>query len=437
VGAPLCNVHRVALSKERQRSSICLLIVARLRGGIAPPLTWESPSIELDFLLAIIAYVLAALWVTLPAIYAAQFARSKPIGSTIVALGIAMTGYGILCAELKLAGVWTGRFELPDIFMTVVNLGVYAGGPLLLIAAVFAAAREHRARIAWLAIALVPWQLAYAMAGQFGAQWLWYAGEVWAFFGPLLLTYAILSRRTVDVGFVLNRAVVFSGVSLVLLGAFVLVEWLLTDFLSAESRTANVAVTAAIAVGLGLSVRFIHARIERVVDRVFFARRHAAEQAIRAFAQDAPYVTDERVLLERSATVLEHATNAEFVNVLTEDGNGYAGIDENDPAIVRLRSTRRPVDLHEVSTAVDGEIAFPMGARGRLLGIIVLGPQTSGEAFAPDEVEAIAALSHSVGIAFDNLQARNGSSNATIEQALTGIRQSIEALRGEMRRAEP
>ena len=47
-------------------------------------------------------------------------------------------------------------------------------------------------------------------------------------------------------------------------------------------------------------------------------------------------------------------------------------------------------DLHDVPKKIDGEIAFPMGSRGRLLGVIVLGPQTSGEAFAPDEIEAVA-----------------------------------------------
>ncbi|HTA38335.1 MAG TPA: hypothetical protein VK760_04640, partial [Candidatus Acidoferrales bacterium] len=52
-----------------------------------------------------------------------------------------------------------------------------------------------------------------------------YANGVSAIVTPLVLTYVALNRRLIDVGFILNRTVVFAIVSSIVIGVFVLVEW--------------------------------------------------------------------------------------------------------------------------------------------------------------------------------------------------------------------
>ena len=47
-----------------------------------------------------------------------------------------------------------------------------------------------------------------------------------------------------------------------------------------------------------------------------------------------------------------------------------------------------------------------MLARGRLLGILLLGERAGGEAYAPDEVEALSQFAHGVGSALDALADR-------------------------------
>jgi hypothetical protein len=47
-----------------------------------------------------------------------------------------------------------------------------------------------------------------------------------------------------------------------------------------------------------------------------------------------------------------------------------------------------------------------MSARGRLVGVLAIGPKRLGESYAPDEREAIAQLAHGVGIALDVLTVR-------------------------------
>jgi hypothetical protein len=248
---------------------------------------------------------------------------------------------------------------------------------------------------------------------------------------PIGLTYAMLSRRVFDTGFVLNRAAVFTGVSLVIVGLFVLAEWALSEWFSSANHTTNLAISAALALILGLSVRAIHSRVDRVLDTVFFRKRHEDEQAIRMLAREAAYITDPKILLSRTIAVLEERADASSAQILLDDEAGrYGAVSENDPAIVRLRATFKVLDLHDLTTAITGEIAYPMVARGRLVGTLVLGPKRSGESYAPDESDAVAQLAHDVGTALDVLSMKQGNERdslvAGVEAVIEGMRQLPE-----------
>ncbi|MGC2407312.1 MAG: hypothetical protein WA431_12965 [Candidatus Cybelea sp.] len=104
---------------------------------------------------------------------------------------------------------------------------------------------------------------------------------------PVALTYAALSRRLIDVGFFLNRAAVFTLVSAIVIGAFILAEWAAGAWLAGTTHTTSAFIGMVVALGLGISLRYIHSYVERFVDRVFFSKRHEAESALRRFAHEA------------------------------------------------------------------------------------------------------------------------------------------------------
>lgn len=239
---------------------------------------------------------------------------------------------------------------------------------------------------------------------------------------PLGLTYSLLNRRLLDIGFALNRAAIFSAVSVVLVGTFVLVEWLISKWLQIDNHSANIAVSGAVALGLGLSMRLVHAKVEHVVDNVMFRKRRADEEAIRKMAREAPYITDRGTLLARVERVLLQNADASSVHVLLDDERGHYGdVNENDPALVSIRAEHAPLDLHATQTAIEGEWAYPMVARGRLIGALVLGPKNSQESYAPDESAAIATLAHSTAGALDVLSTRSETSEvgATLARIVT------------------
>ncbi|MHB8179162.1 MAG: GAF domain-containing protein [Vulcanimicrobiaceae bacterium] len=247
---------------------------------------------------------------------------------------------------------------------------------------------------------------------------------------PVGLAYAVLNRRLLDVGFALNRAAVFTGVSLIVVGAFVLVEWALSQWLSAD-HLSGIAVNLGLVLVLGLSLRFIHGRVDRFVDRAFFRKRHENEAALRRLAHEASFMTDRDALIDRTIAEVEQHTDAASVAVLLhDDDGGYRSarrqgtpVSENDPALLALRAWRQPIDLHRYATALEGELAFPMFARGEMIGVLVCGLKRGGESYAPDERDALTALASGVGSALDALRDRGEDVQHSILEELRELAQ--------------
>ncbi|HEY0394570.1 MAG TPA: hypothetical protein VGD01_08740 [Candidatus Elarobacter sp.] len=249
---------------------------------------------------------------------------------------------------------------------------------------------------------------------------------------PLGLGYAIVRHRVIDVGFVINRAVVFGAVSLIVVMAFMALEWLLGSALVKVSHLTSTSLELGLALVLGFSLRTIHAKVDAFVDDIFFRSRHEAERALQTFARDVGFITDPGVALARAHDELLARTGAAGVGIyIVDDGaavrvdatesNGPSGItafaqagavdpafaesaDIDDPALVRLRASRSPLALREVRTRLRGDRAYPMYVRDALSGLVVLQPKTNGEAYAPDEIATIESVALALGNALDALQ---------------------------------
>jgi hypothetical protein len=367
------------------------------------------------------------------ALYAGCYATPvSGVRRALVAVAIALTGIAAARGLIMRFELWNGSMSpfTPSLLVRADALArLFEGGGLLavmlsLVAAFGASRGAERTRLIWALAAVLPpliWIFIVLAAGELLPTAVFASiSALWWFAMPAILSYSLLNRRLFDIGFVFNRAAVFTGVSVIVLGAFVLVEWLLTDWLGTAGHATNLVVSGGVALALGLSIRFVHGRVDRVVDRVFFRKRHEDEDAIRAFTREAPYVTDSDILLRRATETLRRHTNATSVDIVFR-------YDENDPAILRLRANPHALDLHGLETSLHGDIAFPMTARGQLLGVVVLGSRRSGETYAPDETSAISELAASLGAAVDVLATRNGK--GTLEDHVVA---SLEALREEL-----
>ncbi len=453
--AALLILRRPANAEVRMLSLTLALII--LGENLFPINGWLTPWPALDAALNVCAQFLFSAGVALFAVYALLFGH--PVSTarrTFTTLTIAVAALSALTwtgagqggpgpgGVLGIVGLWSGTLDLHAWFTTrplllfAAVVGPSAMALLCALLALRASGGAERPRVAWATGSLAILYLfgiatvqSYFTANPLAYYWI--LNVSW-FVAPLGLMYALLSRRLLDVGFVLNRAAVFTAVSLVVVGLFTLVEWALGGWLHDAGRIANVSVSAAIALALGMSLHQIHTRVDHLIDNVFFRRRHEDELALKRFARDVAFITNSDVVLQRARqTLLQHA-DASTVEFALYDGQGhYGSVGENDAALVALRASHDVVDLHLVDTELQAEFAYPMLARGHLIGALALGPKRSGESYAPDESLAIAQLAHGVGVTLDLLTVRTRGADDEIVAAIRSLEASNLAVTDALR----
>ncbi|MFN2450438.1 MAG: hypothetical protein ABR508_11735 [Candidatus Baltobacteraceae bacterium] len=257
------------------------------------------------------------------------------------------------------------------------------------------------------------------------------------------LTYAVLKRRVVDVAFVLNRALVFSVVSGIVVACFIALEWLAGALLVNLSRPTSFIIEGGIAIVIGFSLRPIHDRTDHFIDRVFFAKRHAAEKALRHLATEVNFIRDRESLLarvQRDLTAYLETTavciyyrsdvQSDFA-LLCSTSDAAEFVDADDDAAVGMAVEEVPIELHTRVTNIAGELAVPMAVRKALMGILVVGHKRSGEAFAPDEIESLRFLAGYLATALASTSASDGASQTTdalLRELIAETRQQREEI---------
>ena len=224
---------------------------------------------------------------------------------------------------------------------------------------------------------------------------------------PALLAYGILRHRVLDVGFAINRTLVYTVVSGVLLAAFGLIEWAVDHFVPIEGREKNALVDAAIAVGVFLTFHRVRDVVERVVERLFFHRWQVAEAALRRFVREAAFVSQPAALARAFVKALSDYAEGAEVALYLADAEGYgradgevadtpARIDRDLPALVSLRADPRVVEVH--GDGLNAALVAPMINRNQVIGFLLVGPKPSAQDFRPDEIDLVGWATRQVGL---------------------------------------
>lgn len=284
----------------------------------------------------------------------------------------------------------------------------------------------HRIQMRWIGIALILSALpalypaAYVLTSPATPPflpWLGLLGDL-----PLLLiAYAILRHRIVDVTFVVSRAAIFTVLSAVVVAMVVAFEWILSQILArgvgveAANGFAGQALRLAVAVGVGLVAVPILQLVERWLNRVFFAKRAQALAELNRFALEADVATDSSWLLSVALeTVLNSieggwvaiyiAEKAVFARVRSSRDNLPRQINENDAAMLRLRRWNQPFEMALGPHPLSEALLVPLSARGELLGTIVCGPKRERTHYLKEEIDALALVGQRVATSYMMLE---------------------------------
>jgi hypothetical protein len=237
---------------------------------------------------------------------------------------------------------------------------------------------------------------------------------------PLALAYLVLRHRVIDLGFALNRTVVYGTFSAILLGSFGLIEWGAEHLLPEQWVKASAWIDAGAAVMVYLAFHRVHDAIETRVEHLFFQGWQANEAILRRFVGSAPHFEDERALARSFADELSRFADEAPVALYRRRDRTHDSILErtagswdtaprtlpvDDPAFALMRAERCPVDLTEALTDLPGVLALPMLDHGTLAGLVLMDMKQNGALYRPDEIAVLGWAAHHVALALAALHA--------------------------------
>ena len=346
------------------------------------------------------------------------------------ASGIALSVLAVLWSIVpKFEGIFRGYVD-PWLELTkghalgaieITLLGVLPIG--LLIAGIRKAREPERSRLIVVAAVIAFGLIGPVIDGSlYGAD---HFGELWAtaLLIPIGFTYAIPRYHVVDVGFVVNRIVIYVLLVGTVSATIAFAEVVITKFAVelanpaammqilasktfAKEFQGSLVREAPIVFVIVLSLRWIHKKLEEFVNQVLFRKRHEALNDLKAFIRRTEFSQTREGLLRSAVHEIGKALGTRGVAVYQKGGTGYhradhigafaQHVEDDDPAIWFMRAERAPARLAGMASALgESGIAFPMCLRGGLYGAIVCGPrqneQYEGD-YAPDELAVMEEL---------------------------------------------
>ena len=252
---------------------------------------------------------------------------------------------------------------------------------------------------------------------------------------PILFAYAILRHRVLDLGFALNRTLVYSVVSAILLGAFGQIEWAIDHFVKIEGREQNALIDAAIALVVFLTFHRVRDFVEHAVETLFFRAWQEKEVDLRRFVSDAAFVTRRDALLTgfvgalrrfadgADCAVYMKAPDGRFARAAGELAGAPRALDPDEPAVVRLRAERKPVEPDAVGSALTAALLCPLLHRDEVIGAVLMAPREAGGAYRPDEADLLGWAAQRVGIDLHALEVEQlQASVSRLQNQLEGAR---------------
>lgn len=342
---------------------------------------------------------------------------------------IAISGAAIVPLSNEVAFLFWTSANIPLQFFLNLDEVFTAAAVIIVLARLFEVRGDERARLAWVAVALVWGVVMNDMrnnVGVFGTAWS-YISTISAYLTvvmPLLMLYAILKRHIIDVRFVISRTVVYACLTTIVVGIIGLVDWLTSAFLS-QVRVA-MAIDAAVTIGLAFVLHRAYGWLEGVVDFVLFRHKHEAERyleraarslmfAEREEAVDKVLVQDPFDKLQLKAAAFYRAREGSYVAARLE---GWIAADapqfRTDDDLVRfMLAERSKVALGDLRAHVaepfraqgyEPAVAIPVFQGNRLTGFALFGIHRDGTNLDPDEIESLEHLCAAAAQAYTGIE---------------------------------
>lgn len=231
--------------------------------------------------------------------------------------------------------------------------------------------------------------------------------------GMIILGFAILKKRIFNFSFVLNRALLYSFLSVSLLLAFYAAKGALEAIVKPTTTEAGTAISAGVAFLIYLAFHHVYDHVKEYMEHWLFKSWHHNEQQLRGFVRRAAFIEDDEKLREGFLSALidfghgcdiatfEKKIENEKVAYVKSLGNNKdipVVISGDDPWVLTLRDEESMVIPNSKAIGLVPNRLFPQFHRGELLGFVWVGTKTDGENWRPDEESVLSFAVQQIGL---------------------------------------
>jgi len=264
---------------------------------------------------------------------------------------------------------------------------------------------------------------------------------------PIIITYAILRHRLLDIEVIIRETAVFAGIFGFSVGVFVIAmvigQQALEPFLGGRQWV----VPALALFMVTIAVRPIERLIYNTIGKVLFKKRYEYQKTLQDAAIGMATIRDPRKLLQLITHIISMKMRVSHVSILIYDEKKeeyvikstrgkdkpsilYATVRADNILIEWMKEKRQPITLDEVQRwtrqgesnvaktvlsadlehikermqMLNAAVCVPSFYQDELLGILALGNKNSGDFFSQDDLNLFSALADEAAIALKNSQ---------------------------------
>lgn len=253
------------------------------------------------------------------------------------------------------------------------------------------------------------------------------------FFGSitaLIITYALVRHRLMDLGIVFRTAIIGTTVVTVLVGALLGLQWFLSNLLKFPPLASTIIAAVIVAAGF----QPLKEQVTSLLDRYIYRGRYDYRKVVVDFGEEISFILDlkalEKCVVERTMQTMraENGLILEADSKLEQFRTEYALFPDNQVIMDRvlspgnklleeLKRSRKVMVEQEVRRTQPERIAapileemaqlrsaivIPLISKGRLLGILSLGEKRSGDIYSAEDVSLLMVLANQVASSLEN-----------------------------------
>ncbi|NVM22374.1 MAG: GAF domain-containing protein [Desulfobacterales bacterium] len=258
-----------------------------------------------------------------------------------------------------------------------------------------------------------------------------------AFIPILLLGFAVLKHDLLDIGFVVQKGLIYSLLTGVITGSYALMIILFDQVFEGASRTGSIYFSVLFFLVIVFVFDPLKKHVQLAIDRMLFKGKYDYQKTLTALSDAMASMLNLDEIMDKTLSTLTDTMYVGWVYVMLMDEEGRqfqlhsqegarsstkgASISKSSPLICEIARRKREVTRYNLEqcmgscddppalkgdfNTLGGAVIIPMVFKGDINGLLVLGNKKSGDLFTSEDLELLRTLANQCAIAVENAKA--------------------------------